>query len=121
MGRVRNLRLPDEMEAEVDKYLVDNKIKFTDLVISGVTSIIYQESKQPEKRPVNTMPGTAIVTVIASGETVYVPDPVSPVKQPKQSASKQAQPIVNAMLSGIKARPTVAHHPTCMCAVCKPA
>ena len=55
------------------------------------------------------------------GATVYEPEPVRTGKQPKQSASRQAQPIVNAMLSGIKARPTVAHHPTCTCAMCKPA
>jgi len=55
------------------------------------------------------------------GATVYEPEPVKHAKAHKQSASKQAQPIVNTMLSGIKARPTVAHHPTCTCAVCKPA
>jgi len=55
------------------------------------------------------------------GATVYEPEPVKHAKAHKQSASKQAQPIVNAMLSGIKARPTVAHHPTCTCAMCKDA
>ena len=112
MSKAISIRLPDQLLLDVQAYARSNGVSVTDVIISGLQAIL---------QPVNTMPGTAIVTVIASGETVYVPDPVSPGKQPKQSASKQAQPIVNAMLSGVKARPTVAHHPTCMCAVCKDA
>ena len=109
MSKAISIRLPDQLLLDVQAYARSNGVSVTDVIISGLQAIL---------QPVNTMPGTAIVTVIASGEPVYVP---GPVKQPKQSASKQAQPIVNAMLSDIKARPTVAHHPTCMCAVCKDA
>ena len=67
----------------------------------------------PEGKP------ESVKSIVGSpGDTIYEPDPV---KQPKQSASKQAQPIVNAMLSGISKRPLVPHHPRCMCAVCKDA
>ena len=61
-----------------------------------------------------------IVDPGASCDTVYVPDPVKPVKAPKISASKQALPIVKSMLSGIKRAPIVSHHPQCSCAMCKP-
>jgi hypothetical protein len=54
-------------------------------------------------------------------DTIYEPDPVKQVKAPKLSASKQAAPIVKALLSGIKRSPTVSHHPTCSCGMCKPA
>ena len=112
MSKAISIRLPDQLLLDVQAYARSNGVSVTDVIISGLQAIL---------QPVNTMPGTEIVAPGASGETVYVPDPVSPVKQPKQSASKQAQPIVNAMLSGIKARPTVAHHPTCTCAMCKDA
>ena len=151
MGRVRNLRLPDDMEDDVDKYLVDNKVKFTDLVISGITSIIYPAIQSPvrlvvgakyaegklvdipekaKKPECNDMPAVKIVPVTSPGEaekpagkpdiadTVYLPDPARPVKQPK--ASSKATPIVKSLLSGIVKQPTVSHHPCCSCGVCKP-
>ena len=72
----------------------------------------------PEKPPCQSMPEHA-KSLESPLDTVYVPNPVRPVKQPKPKTN--AAPIVNAMLSGVKARPTVAHHPTCTCAMCKPA
>ena len=92
MSKAISIRLPDQLLLDVQAYARSNGVSVTDVIISGLQAIL---------QPVNTMPG--------------------PVKQPKQSASKQAQPIVNAMLSGISKRPLVPHHPRCMCAVCKDA
>jgi len=55
-----------------------------------------------------------------SGETVYVPDPVKPIKQPKVSVSKQALPTVKTILAGISKQPTIQHHPQCRCGICNP-
>lgn len=65
MGRNRNVRLPDEMEVDAERYMSDNKIKFTDLVISGITSIIYQEVKKQECKD---MPDVKIMPVTSSCE-----------------------------------------------------
>lgn len=100
MGRPRNLRLPEEMENDVDKYLIDNNVRFTDLVISGIAAIIYQNVKKPVKT------------------IVYEPDPVKPVKPPKQSVSKQVAPVVANLLSDINRRVTIQHHPSCKCGMC---
>ena len=112
MSKAISIRLPDQLLLDVQAYARSNGVSVTDVIISGLQAIL---------QPVNTMPGTEIVAPGASGETVYVPDPVSPVKQPKQSASKQAAPIVKAMLAGLSKRPTATHHPQCTCAMCKDA
>ncbi len=55
----------------------------------------------------------------ACGSTVYIPDPVKPVKQPRVKLN--AAPLVSAMLSKIgEKRPVVPHHATCTCGMCKP-
>ena len=78
----------------------------------------------PEKPPCQSMPEHAKSPVKASGsaesplDTVYVPNPVRPVKQPKPKTN--AAPIVKSLLSGISKQPTVSHHPCCNCGVCKP-
>jgi len=76
--------------------------------------------EEGKKQTYKDMPNTEKSLVGVPGETVYEPYPVKPAKQPKQSASKAAQPIVNNLLSGIVKRPTVKHHPTCKCAMCHP-
>jgi len=45
MGRNRNIRLTEKLEADVEQYLTDNETNFTALVIEGVTSIIYKEAR----------------------------------------------------------------------------
>jgi hypothetical protein len=121
MGRVRNLRLPDEMEDDLDKYLVDNKVKFTDLVISAITPVIYEQGK---KQPCKDMPEPAKSAVASPCEpdigkdTIYEPDPIRPVKIKRRSVSKAVAPVVSALLSNVKARPTVSHHPQCKCGMC---
>ena len=52
------------------------------------------------------------------GETVYEPDAVKPEKVPRVSVKKEVVPVVNALLAGVKVRPTVQHHPQCKCGVC---
>ena len=72
-----------------------------------------------EKQPCQSMPALPIVPVASPGDTIYEPDPVKPAKAPKVSVSKQAVPIVAALLSSISKQPTVSHHPLCTCAMCK--
>ena len=73
-----------------------------------------------EKQEGNDMPGEAEKPAGKPdiADTVYIPDPARPVKQPK--ASSKAAPIVKSLLSGIVKQPTVSHHPQCSCACCKP-
>ena len=96
MGMVRTLRLPDDLDEDVSKYLVEHKIKFTDLVIAGIRGQIHERFL---------------------GDTVYEAGAVKPAKVKKRPVD--VAPIVNAMLSGVKVSPTVQHHPTCKCGVCK--
>ena len=46
MGKVRTLRLPDDMEDEVDAYLVEHKIKFTDVVIAGINRVLHEDESK---------------------------------------------------------------------------
>ena len=84
MGRVRNLRLPDGMEMDVDRYLAENKIKFTDLAISGITGIIYGENTKGggKKEDCITLPGCPSSTGVEQlpDEASEVPKTVEHVK-----------------------------------------
>ena len=101
MSKKIECRLPDELYARLKEYVAKEGETVTDIVIAGINGQI---------RPVNE-----IVRPGASGETVYIPDPVKPAKAPKVST---AAPIVKAMLSGISKQSTVSHHPTCKCGIC---
>lgn len=38
MSKIRSIRLPDDFDADIAKYLIDNKITLTDLIIKAVTN-----------------------------------------------------------------------------------
>ena len=127
MSKATSIRLPDQLLLDVQAYARSNGVSVTDVIIAGIQSQIYSRNTT-EKPPCQGMPVPSKSPVASNSEVKKpaktpdkAPEPVKHAKAHKQSASKQAQPIVNAMLSGIKARPTVAHHPTCMCAMCKDA
>ena len=145
MSKAISIRLPDQLLLDVQAYARSNGVSVTDVIISGIQSQIYFRNTT-EKPPCQSMPTPSKSPVASNSEvekpaktpdkapepgkalpngyivkSAYEPEPVRPVKQPKQSVSKAVQPIVKAMLSGVKARPTVAHHPTCTCAMCKDA
>jgi uncharacterized protein YcsI (UPF0317 family) len=71
-----------------------------------------------------SLPGVKIVPVELPCEpdigkdTIYEPDSVKPVKIKRRSVSKAVAPVVSSLLSTVKARPTVSHHPTCKCGMC---
>jgi len=115
MSKTISVRLPDDLYEILIEFKKQHGVSIADVVITGILSQV-----QPAKiKPCYPMADTEKTLVGAPGETVYIPDPVKPAKQPKQSVSKAAAPIVEAMLSGIKSKVTVQHHPTCTCAMCK--
>ena len=120
MSKAISIRLPDQLLEDVKAYAKGQGVGVTDIIIQGIHAIL---------QPVNTIAETEIMSVKSLGsaespidtpdiaETVYIPDPVRPAKQPKGKTN--AAPIVNAMLSGISKRHTVTHHPQCKCGMCK--
>lgn len=116
MSKKIECRLPDELYADLKEYAGKEGVTITDIVIAGINS---------QMQPCVTMPALPKSPVASPGEvnksidTIYEPDPVKPAKAPKVSVSKQAAPIVAALLSSISKQPTVPHHPCCICAMCK--
>jgi len=117
---------PEDLQAESVK--PDVKCKAEDVNLCKAVKPECQNCKAEYERGYKAglaegkrMAAPEIVRPESIGDTIYEPDPVKPVKQPKVSVSKAVQPLVNAMLSSVKRSPTVQHHPTCGCAMCKPA
>lgn len=108
MSKSVHYRLPEQLLLDTQVYAKVNGVTITDVIIMGLQAVL-QGSQSMAKSE-----------IVVSGDTVYEPDPVKPVKQPKISVSKQAAPIVSAMLSGIRKQPTVQHHPQCKCTMCCP-
>ena len=52
MGRVRTLRLPKDLESDVDKYLEVNGIRFTDLAVAGIRSQVYAAVERDDTQAV---------------------------------------------------------------------
>jgi len=122
MGRNRNIRLTERLEADVEQYLTDNETNFTALVIEGVTSIIYGKVKKQE---CTDKPAPEIVVPAASDEADFRPSTTNPLgirpKKVKGAIKTKAIPIVAALLSGVSRPPLHAHHPACTCGVCRAA
>lgn len=103
MSKKIECRLPDDLYQDLKEYASKQGVTVTDIVIAGINGQIHGLPEATEKPPSVSMPEPEIVAPGSSGETVYEPDPVKPAKTPKISASKQVQPIVNALLSGVRA------------------
>ena len=112
MRKSISIRLPDQLLEDAKAYAKGQGVGVTDIIIQGIQAIL---------QPCHSMPEPAKSVVGTPGETVYEPDQVQKAKTPKTRPSKQVAPLVNAMLSGINKRPTVAHHPLCKCGMCKAA
>ena len=116
MGRVRNLRLPDEMEDDVDKYLAENRIKFTDLVISGIAAMM----NEGEIPPCHSKAEPEIVAPVSSDKAKKSKKEPETVKVPIIKSVQDASKVLELAVK----RPeyaSPAHHPQCSCGVCKPA
>ena len=55
MGRVRNLRLPKDLESDVDRYLLQNGIRFTDLAVAGIRSQVYAAVEREDAQVIQTL------------------------------------------------------------------
>jgi hypothetical protein len=108
-----NVRLPDELVVDCKAWAKSQGITLTDMIIAGLLEQLHGKNK-----PCQPMPEPEIVVPAASC-TVCAPDHIRQVKQHKVSASKQAAPVVAALLSSINKRVTVSHHVQCSCAMCK--
>ena len=95
MSKAISIRLPDQVLEAVKAYAKGQGVSVTDVIIQGINAILH---------PCNTL---------------YEPGPVKPVKVHKPSATKQAAPVVAALLSSINKRVAVSHHVQCSCAMCK--
>jgi hypothetical protein len=134
-------RIPEELLNDIREAAKDEGVTVTDIMSECFRlyltakkeeeEINNREAEKAKKPAYQPMPAPEIVAPASPGEaeksvsepdigkdTIYEPDPVRPAKQPK--AKSNAAPIVNALLSGVNASPTTAHHPLCSCAICKP-